>query len=114
MYDYTYPRPAGMPAGNRATLLLVPEVAEIEKIPVMPGERIWAMATNDAVIGCRTGGDMGAQTTYCRLEPYEPPRPEEYVTKADLEEMLTRILAAQQPVPAAPAKTAKGGVKSDG
>lgn len=116
LYDYGYPRPTvgGMVAGNRATLLLVPDVSEIEKIPVMPGERIWAMATNDAVIGCRTGGDMGAQTTYCKLEPYEPPRPEEYVTKADLEEMLSRFLAAQQTAPAAPVKASKGGAKADG
>lgn len=116
LYDYGYNRPAvgGMPGGNRATLLLVPDVSEIEKIPVMPGERIWAMATNDAIIGCRTGGDMGAQTTYCKLEPYDPPRPEEYVTKADLEEILSRVLAAQQTAPAAPMKASKGGAKADG
>lgn len=115
MYDpINYMRPElGRDRGYaRAMMLLVDNVGEIERIPVMPGERIWAMSTNDAVIGCRTGGDMGASTTYCKLEPYELPAPEEYVTKRDLEDMLARVLAAQQtvaaPVPAAPAAE-KGG-----
>lgn len=100
MYDpmsYARHDPARDRNYTRAMLLLVDNVNEIERIPVMPGERIWAMSTNDAVIGCRTGGDMGASTTYCKLEPYELPAPDEYVTKRDLEDMLSRILAAQQP-----------------
>lgn len=115
MYDpINYMRPElGRDHGyTRALLLLVDNVGEIERIPVMPGERVWAMSTNDAVIGCRTGGDMGANTSYCKLEPYELPAPDEYVTKRDLEDMLARVLAAQQtvtvPVPAAPAAE-KGG-----
>lgn len=115
MYDpINYMRPElGRDRGyTRALLLLVDNVGEIERIPVMPGERVWAMSTNDAVIGCRTGGDMGASTSYCKLEPYELPAPDEYVTKRDLEDMLARVIAAQQtvtaPVPAAPAAE-KGG-----
>lgn len=115
MYDpINYMRPElGRDRGyTRAILLLVDNAGEIERIPVMPGERVWAMSTNDAVIGCRTGGDMGATTTYCKLEPYELPAPDEYVTKRDLEDMLARVFATQQavaaPVPAAPAPE-KGG-----
>lgn len=97
MYNNPFAMPIQGATYNRATLMLVSSVQEIEQIPVLPGERIWAMSTNDAVIGCRTGGDMGVQTTYCKLEPYTPPvrRPEDYVTKADLEEMFSRFAAQQ-------------------
>lgn len=38
---------------------------------------------------------MGVETTYCRMEEYippSPPKPEDYVTKADLEAMFERFM----------------------
>lgn len=106
-YDFSF---------DRATLVFVPGVADIERVPVQPGEKVWAMSTNDAVIACREGKTVGVETTYCKMSEYVPPqplKPEDYVTKADLEDILGRILAARQPAPAAPAPAAKGG-KKDG
>lgn len=122
MYDPAAPWPgigrrsAGYDFGfDRETLVFVPTVADVERVPVQPGEKVWAMSVNDAVIACREGKTIGVDTTYCKLEPFEPPkpiRPEDYVTKADLEEIIGCVLAAQQTAPA-PAPAAKG-AKKDG
>lgn len=94
-------QPSSLGNYDRAVIVFVPAVADIERVPVMPGEKVWVMAMNDAIIACRTGGNLGTETTYCKMEEYvpaPPPRPEDYVTKADLEDMLSRLLA-QQPAP---------------
>ncbi len=123
MYDPAAPWPgAGRRSADydfgfdRAALVFVPTIADVERVPVQPGEKVWAMSVNDAVIACREGKTIGVNTTYCKLEPFEPPkpiRPEDYVTKADLEEIIGRVLAAQQTAPA-PAPAATKGAKKDG
>lgn len=93
MYDYNYGQKA--PTYSRASLLFVPTISDIDKVPCMPGEKIWVMAMDDAVIACKTGGNMGIDTTYCRMTEYipaPPPKPEDFVTKADLEEILAKYL----------------------
>lgn len=113
MYDFMG-RPAAYDFSfDRAALVFVPSVADIERVPVQPGEKVWAMSVNDAVIACREGKTVGVETTYCKMTEYTPPqpiRPEDYVTKADLEDIIARVLAAQ---PAPPAVTTKGVKKSE-
>lgn len=99
MYNSNYPFTSQGTSGyNRATLLFVPTFADIDKVPVMPGEKLWVMAMDDAIMACRTGGNMGVTTTYCRMEEYvpaPPPKPEDYVTKADLEAMFARFMSKE-------------------
>ena len=65
MYDYNNPmmgrpQPQPMTRGgfDSGVIVFVPAVEDIERVPVMSGEKVYVMAMNDAVIACRTGGNM--------------------------------------------------------
>lgn len=119
MYDYNnpmmgrpHPQPMTRGGFDSGVIVFVPAVEDIERVPVMSGEKVYVMAMNDAVIACRTGGNMGTETTFCKMEEFVPapaPKPEDYITKADLEDILSRLLT-QQSAGQAPAK---GGKKSE-
>ena len=119
MYDYNNPmmgrpQPQPMTRGgfDSGVIVFIPAVEDIERVPVMSGEKVYVMAMNDAVIACRTGGNMGTETTFCKMEEFVPapaPKPEDYITKADLEDILSRLLS-QQSAGQAPVK---GGKKSE-
>ena len=82
MYNSNYPfNNQGTAGYNRATLLFVPTFADIERVPVMPGEKLWVMAMDDAIMACME-----------EYVPAPPPKPEDYVTKADLEAMFARFM----------------------
>lgn len=111
MYDFMGRSSAYDFSFDRTVLVFVPSVADIERVPVQPGEKVWAMSVNDAVIACREGKTVGVETTYCKMTEYIPPRPvspEDFVTKADLEDVVSRILAAQTAQATPPAAPAKG------
>lgn len=79
-------------------LAFVPNVRDIESVSVQPGQRVFVMAQNEPVLACRDANGMGVvQTTYCKLEPYEPtaaaatPSPE-YVTRAEFDEFVKKLL----------------------
>lgn len=116
MYDFMGRSAAYDFSFDREVLVFVPSIADIERVPVQPGEKVWAMSVNDAVIACREGKTVGVETTYCKMTEYTPPRPvspEDFVTKADLEDIISRVLAAQSEQAAPPAVTTKGGKKSE-
>ena len=82
-------------ANDGATLIFVANVKDIDGVTVQPGQRVFAMAQNEPVLACREANAMGVvQTTYCRLEPYEPTAQKQnpdYVTRAEFEELVRRI-----------------------
>lgn len=96
-----YGLPGARQPQDSATLLFVQDLPEIERVAVLPGQRVFVMALNDSVLAARTGTPMGTETTYCRLEEFVPEAPAapDYVTKADLEELLRRYMGE---APAAP------------
>lgn len=118
MYDYNNPmmgrpQPQPMTRGgfDSGVIVFVPAVEDIERVPVMSGEKVYVMAMNDAVIACRTGGNMGTETTFCKMEEFVPapaPKPEDYITKAILRSPLA-LLLQQSAAQARP----KGGKKSE-
>lgn len=90
-----YPQPMRQQPADGATLIFVANVKDIDGVTVQPGQRVFAMAQNEPVLACREANAMGVvQTTYCRLEPYEPTAPKQntdYVTRAEFEELVRRI-----------------------
>lgn len=88
------------PAG--AMLVFVPNVKDIESVSVQPGQRVFTMAQNEPVLACREANGMGVvQTTYCRLEPYEPTSAAaapstEYVTRAEFDEFAKKLLDREE------------------
>lgn len=88
------------PAG--AMLVFVPNVKDIESVSVQPSQRVFAMAQNEPVLACREANGMGVvQTTYCRLEPYEPASAAaapstEYVTRAEFDEFAKKLLDREE------------------
>lgn len=90
-----YQPPMRQPANDGTMLIFVANVKDIDGVTVQPGQRIFAMAQNEPVLACREANAMGVvQTTYCRLEPYEPTAPKQstdYVTRAEFEEFARRI-----------------------
>lgn len=85
-----------------AMLVFVPNVKDIESVSVQPGQRVFAMAQNEPVLACREANGMGVvQTTYCRLEPYEPASAAstpstEYVTRAEFDEFAKKLLDKEE------------------
>lgn len=94
-YQPQYQQPMRQQPADGATLIFVANVKDIDGVTVQPGQRVFAMAQNEPVLACREANAMGVvQTTYCRLEPYEPTSPKqspEYVTRAEFDEFARRI-----------------------
>ena len=92
-------------AYESAMLIFVNNTEDIANVNVPYGQqRIYVMAKNDGVIGCREANQFGKTSTiYCRMEEFDPfpPPPiqadnEEYVKKSDIEEILRKIIAEKE------------------
>lgn len=84
---------------NWEKIYFVPSAADIERFPLLNGERAWIMAMADSLIACKTGKPMGVDLVVCKMEQTElprPPKPEEFVTKSDIEKMMTQLAAMLQ------------------
>lgn len=92
--------------------LMVPTIADVDKVVAQAGETRWIMVQNDAVIAVKTANAMGYATTeYYRLSKFDPaamqtPAPGcNYVTEQQMEERInaaiSQVMSQMQPVPAA-------------
>ena len=73
----------------------VPTVADVQNVGVQPGNRAWIMVQNECVFAIRSADGMGIMTTdFYRFEKYDPnakTQTEQYVTRAELEQILMRM-----------------------
>ena len=92
--------------------LMVPTIADVEKVVAQAGETRWIMVQNDAVIAVKTASAVGYATTeYYRLSKFDPaamqtPAPGcNYVTEQQMEERInaaiSQAMSQLQPAPAA-------------
>ena len=92
--------------------LMVPTIADVEKVVAQAGETRWIMVQNDAVIAVKTASAVGYATTeYYRLTKFDPaamqtPAPGcNYVTEQQMEERInaaiSQAMSQLQPAPAA-------------
>lgn len=101
--------------------LMVPTIADVDKVVAQAGETRWIMVQNDAVIAVKKANAVGYATTeYYRLSNFEPaamqtPAEAQYLTAAQAEQKIQaavkaeveRVMAQYQTAPAAPARPAR-------
>lgn len=91
--------------------LMVPTIADVDKVVAQAGETRWIMVQNDAVIAVKKANAVGYATTeYYRLSNFEPaaiqtPAPGcNYVTEQQMEERInaaiSQVMSQIQPVSA--------------
>ena len=92
--------------------LMVPTIADVDKVVAQAGETRWIMVQNDAVIAVKKANAGGYATTeYYRLSEFDPaamqtPAPGcNYVTEQQMEERInaavSQVMSQMQPVPTA-------------
>lgn len=92
--------------------LMVPTIADVDKVVAQAGETRWIMVQNDAVIAVKKANAVGYATTeYYRLSEFDPaamqtPAPGcNYVTEQQMEERInaavSQVMSQMQPVPTA-------------
>lgn len=100
------------PQVAQTPFLMVPTIADVEKVVAQAGETRWIMVQNDAVIAVKTASAVGYATTeYYRLSKFDPaamqtPAPGcNYVTEQQMEERInaaiSQAMSQLQPAPAA-------------
>ena len=96
--------------------LMVPTIADVDKVVAQAGETRWIMVQNDAVIAVKTARAVGYATTeYYRLSKFDPavmqtPAPGcNYVTEQQMEERINAAIsqAMSQLQPASAAKSTR-------
>ena len=96
--------------------LMVPTIADVDKVVAQAGETRWIMVQNDAVIAVKTASAVGYATTeYYRLSKFDPavmqtPAPGcNYVTEQQMEERINAAIsqAMSQLQPASAAKSTR-------
>ena len=96
--------------------LMVPTIADVDKVVAQAGETRWIMVQNDAVIAVKTASAVGYATTeYYRLSKFDPaamqtPAPGcNYVTEQQMEERInaaiSQAMSQLQPAPAKSTRT---------
>lgn len=80
--------------------LMVPTIADVDKVVAQAGETRWIMVQNDAVIAVKTASAVGYATTeYYRLSKFDPavmqtPAPGcNYVTEQQMEERINAAIS---------------------
>ena len=92
--------------------LMVPTIADVDKVVAQAGETRWIMVQNDGVIAVKKANAVGYATTeYYRLSNFNPaamqtPAPGcNYVTEQQMEERInaaiSQAMSQMQPVPTA-------------
>lgn len=87
-------------ANIQSPFLMVPTIADVDKVVAQSGETRWIMVQNDAVIAVKTANAMGYATTeYYRLTKFDPTTPRtapqnpEYVTAAQVDDKINAAIA---------------------
>lgn len=80
--------------------LMVPTIADVDKVVAQSGETRWIMVQNDAVIAVKTANAMGYATTeYYRLTKFDPAavrttvQATDYVTSAQVDDKINTAIA---------------------
>ena len=92
--------------------LMVPTIADVDKVVAQAGEPRWIMVQNDAVIAVKKANAVGYATTeYYRLSEFDPAAMQtsapgcNYVTEQQMEDRInaaiSQVMSQMQPVPAA-------------
>lgn len=104
------------PQVAQTPFLMVPTIADVDKVVAQAGETRWIMVQNDAVIAVKTASAVGYATTeYYRLSKFDPasmqtPAPGcNYVTEQQMEERINAAIsqAMSQLQPASAAKSTR-------
>lgn len=89
-----------MPTMPQNPFLMVPTIADVDKVVAQSGETRWIMVQNDAVIAVKTANAMGYATTeYYRLTKFDPAsmrttvQTTDYVTAEQVDEKINAAIA---------------------
>lgn len=90
----------GQQAMPQNPFLMVPTIADVDKVVAQSGETRWIMVQNDAVIAVKTANAMGYATTeYYRLTKFDPSamrtaaQSTDYITAAEVDDKINAAIA---------------------
>lgn len=121
-YNATPQYQSAQQVGGQNPFIMVPAIADVEKVVAQPGETKWIMVQNEPVLAVKQASTMGyASSEYYRLTKFDPAAVQaggepQYLTAAQADEKIQaavkaevdRVMAQYQTAPAKATRSKEG------